>query len=93
MAARNAKKAKSQEQTLISVLNLWKRFGVLSIRLSALSLIATYSRRLAWWHEDSSSVEAEEKFIIHCAEFGKGVDEISQKLSAEWIAFEYVLVW
>jgi hypothetical protein len=37
-----------------------------------------WKRRIAWWNEDSTSLELSEKYHIHCAEFGKGIDFATQ---------------
>jgi hypothetical protein len=47
------------------------------------------NRRVAWWNEDGGSPEADEEYIIHCAEFGKGVDEVKRKLASDWLAYVY----
>jgi len=43
---------------------------------------------LAWWNEDGSNPEAKESYIIHCADFGKGIDFLEKKLSAEWASYK-----
>lgn len=40
-----------------------------------------WKRRVEWWNEDKTSAESAERYHIHCAEYGKGVDFTSQVLS------------
>jgi hypothetical protein len=37
-----------------------------------------WKRRVEWWNEDKTSAEASERYHIHCAEYGKGVDFTTQ---------------
>jgi hypothetical protein len=50
-------------------------------------VLSLWKRRVAWWNEDIASPETSESFIIHCSDFGKGIDFITQKLASEWIKF------
>ena len=62
------------------------------IPLSAPTVLYNLCRRLSWWNEDAVSPEANESFWIHCAEFGKGIDQATKRLAADWIAYTYAFI-
>jgi len=54
-------------------------------------VLSLWKRRVAWWNEDVACSETAESYIIHCAEFGKGIDFVSKKLGLDWINFNKVV--
>jgi len=90
MAMRASKKKAKEEERIHQVLNMWKRYLTLSSSDILYSFFSYFVlRRVAWWNEDVASPEAGEAFIMHAAEFGKGIDEVAKKLAEDWLQFEY----
>jgi len=96
-AERGRKKREREELKIVQVLQMWKR-SVFSLSSDRLLLrhksIRSFhlNRMLAWWNEDVTSPEFDERFTIHAAEFGKGIDAPSKFLADQWAAFQSVLL-
>eukprot|EP01124_Arcella_intermedia_P021407 TRINITY_DN2998_c0_g1_i4.p1 TRINITY_DN2998_c0_g1~~TRINITY_DN2998_c0_g1_i4.p1 ORF type:complete len:2001 (-),score=648.20 TRINITY_DN2998_c0_g1_i4:83-6085(-) len=50
-------------------------------------ILDIWKRRLAWWNADESNPEGKETYVIHCAAFGKGIDEIVKKQAHDWVTY------
>jgi len=48
-----------------------------------------WRRRVAWYNEDQSSPESQEKYHMHCFKFGDGIDASSRLLANDWTQYKY----
>jgi len=72
----------------VTVMELKKREKTEKNEEKINDVLGLWKRRLVWWNQDESSLESSEPYIIHCMEFGKGVDQINKKLVSDWAKYK-----